>query len=164
MESLGTTTSSGPSLKNSSIATAMPSDLEKLSVMGHLFAQNYGAGVMSFKTNVFLEKMAGFMANRQGTVLCLHEDFELKGAIAGVLYENVFDGELCATELFWYVWPGAHKGSGTALLAAFEEWARWRGATRVTMALMLHNMPEALGSFYERKGYQPFEKHYVKRL
>src|SRR5262245_34183724 len=164
MESTGTTTSSESSERNYSISVALPSDLEKLGVMGHLFAENYGAGLMNFKTHIFKEKMASMMVQKTGTVLCLHEEFELKGAIAGVLYENVFDGEPCATELFWYVWPGAPKGSGAALLDAFEEWAKFRGATRVTMAYMVHNMPESLGSFYERKGYTAFEKHYVKRI
>jgi hypothetical protein len=164
MESTEITTSSESSVKSYTIATALPSDLEKLGIMGHLFAESYGANLMNFKTHIFKEKMAGFMTNKTGIVLCLHEEFELKGAIAGVLYENVFDGELCASELFWYVWPGARKGSGTALLHAFEEWALGRGATRVTMAHMLHNMPERLGAFYERNGYTPFEQHFVKRL
>jgi hypothetical protein len=108
--------------------------------------------------------MKYFMENRMGTVLCASKDFDLKGAIAGVIYENVFDGAPCATELFWYVWPGAPKGTGTQLLEAFEEWAKARKCTRVTMAHMLHNMPERLGPYYERHGYTAFETQYVKRL
>src|SRR5262245_34308150 len=114
MESAEITTSSESLVRNYSISTALPSDLEKLGVMGHLVAENYGAGLMNFKTHIFKEKMAALMVAGTGTVLCFHEGFELRGAIAGVLYENVFDGELCASELFWYVWPGAQKGSGTA--------------------------------------------------
>lgn len=105
--------------------------------------------------------MALFMKEGMGIVLTAKEDFELKGAIAGVVYENVFDGGLCASELFWYVWPGAQKGTGTRLLEAYEEWARFKGCTRVTMAYMLHN-PGGLDTFFEKNGYHPFEKHYVK--
>lgn len=108
--------------------------------------------------------MLEFMSKGLGIVLCAHENFELRGAIAGLLYENVFDGEWCASEMFWYVWPGAPKGTGHALLDAFEEWARFRKATRVTMAYMLHNMPERLAEYYERRGYRAFETHYVKAL
>jgi GNAT superfamily N-acetyltransferase len=104
------------------------------------------------------------MSQGTGTILCAHEDFDLKGAIAGVVYENVFDGELCASELFWYVWPGAQKGTGTRLLEAFEEWAKFRKCTRVTMAYMLHNMPDRLAKFYEQQGYTKFESHYVKLI
>lgn len=164
MESTETTTSSESSVRSYSIATAMDSDLEQLGVMGHQFAEMYGAGLMNFTSQVFIKKMKEFMGNQVGIVLCLHEDYELKGAIAGVLYENVFDGELCASELFWYIWPGAQKGAGTALLEAFEEWAKDRGATRVTMAYMLHNMPERLAAFYEKRGYRPFETHYVRSI
>jgi len=150
--------------KSYSIATATEHDLEILGEMGYMFADLYGAGLMNFRASVFIEKMKQFMEKGMGIVLCLHEKWDLKGAIAGVLYENVFDGEPCATELFWYVWPGAERGAGTALLAAFEEWAIRRKATRVTMAYMLHNMPERLAHFYERNGYTPFETHYVKRV
>jgi hypothetical protein len=158
------TTSSESSEKSCSISTATLNDLNRLGIMGHTFADLYGAGLMSFKTNVFLEKMQSFMRSGVGTVLCAHEGFELRGALAGVMYENVFDGERCATELFWYVWPGAARGTGSRLLDAFEEWARFRGATRVTMAYMLHNQPEQLAAFYEKRGYRPFETHYVKLI
>jgi GNAT superfamily N-acetyltransferase len=164
MESIETTTSSESSEKSYSISTATEHDLDQLAEMGYLFADLYGKNLMKFRASVFVRKMQEFMKAGQGTVLCLHQKWDLKGAIAGVLYENVFDGAPCATELFWYVWPGAERGAGTALLEAFEGWARSRGATRVTMAYMVHNMPEGLGRFYEKRGYEPFETHYVKAL
>jgi len=155
----------GSSERNFRISTATEHDLEQLGEMGYVFANMYGKSLMKFRASVFTRKMREFMQAGQGIVLCLYENrWDLRGAIAGVLYENVFDGEPCATELFWYVWPGAAAGGGTALLEAFEEWARSRKATRVTMAYMLHNMPERLAHFYEKKGYAPFETHYVKLL
>jgi GNAT superfamily N-acetyltransferase len=163
--SIETITSSESFSKNSlTIATATVDDLHLLGQMGTVFAEMYGAGLMNFDPKVFRIKMMQFMSQKLGTVLCAHENFELRGAIAGVIYENVFDGGPCASELFWYVWPGAPKGTGHALLEAFEEWAKRRGCTRVTMAYMLHNMPERLASYYERHGYRPFETHYVKLI
>jgi GNAT superfamily N-acetyltransferase len=119
---------------------------------------------MKFDPLYWRQRMELLMSQGVGIVLCLHQGWELKGAIAGVVYENVFDGGLCATELFWYVWPGAERGAGTALLEAFEEWARFRKCTRITMAYMHNNMPDRLGPFYEKRGYQAFETHYVKAL
>jgi Acetyltransferase (GNAT) family len=163
--SIETTTSSESFSKNSlTIATATVDDLHLLGQMGTVFAEMYGAGLMKFDPKVFRIKMMQFMSQKLGTVLCAHEDFELRGAIAGIIYENVFDGALCASELFWYVWPGAPKGTGTALLEAFEAWARERKCTRVTMAFMLHNMAERLGPYYEKHGYRAFETHYVKLI
>lgn len=153
------------SLKNClTISTATTDDLHLLGQMGSIFADQYGAGLMKFNPEVFKRKMREFMSLGLGTVLCAHEGFELRGALAGITYENVFDGEPCASELFWYVWPGAPKGTGTSLLDAFEQWARDHGCTRVTMAYMHHNMPERLGPYYERRGYHKFETHYVKPL
>ena|SRR5215471_5588791 len=164
MESTETTTSSESLRKSCTIATATERDLKQLGEMGQIFAEAYGQGMMFFKSHIFIAKMRFFMENRMGIVLCALEDFELRGAIAGVIYENVFDGEPCATELFWYVWPGAPKGTGNDLLAAFEEWAIRRKCSRVTMAFMVHNMPERLGPYYEKHGYTAFETHYVKKL
>lgn len=163
MESTETTTSS-ESLPKNSIATATPSDLELLGEMGTVFANLYGESLMKFDPTVFKMKMAEFMSKGIGIVLCSYENFELRGAIAGVIYENVFDGALCATELFWYVWPGAVKGTGRDLLDAFEEWAQRRGCTRVTMALMRHNESDRLDIFYAKHGYLAFETHYVKLI
>lgn len=164
MESTETTTSLESLEKSFLISTATEHDLDQLAEMGYLFADLYGKNLMKFRASIFVKKMKEFMQGGQGIVLCLHQKWDLKGAIAGVIYENVFDGEPCATELFWYVWPGAERGAGTMLLEAFEEWARSRGATRVTMAYMVHNMPAALANFYEKKGYAAFETHYVKAL
>jgi hypothetical protein len=164
MESIETTTSSEYLQKNCSIATATDKDMKKLGLMGIAFAELYGADLMKFRTDVFLRKMKEFQEAGIGTVLCATEEWELKGAVAGVVYENVFDGEKQATELFWYVWPGATPGTGTLLLGAFEEWARWKGCTRVTMAYMIHNMADRLAAFYEKRGYTAFETHYVKTL
>jgi GNAT superfamily N-acetyltransferase len=165
MEFTVTIISLGSSERSSlSISTATDEDLYLLGQMGQLFAEMYGAGLMKFDPLVFRTKMRSFMSQQVGTVLCAHEDFQLRGALAAVTYENVFDGALCASELFWYVWPGAPKGTGTALLEAFEAWARERKCTRVTMAFMLHNMPERLAAFYEKRAYRPFETHYVKLI
>jgi len=163
MESTETTTSLESSQRNY-IATATVNDMRLLSQMGEVFANLYGAGLMKFDPVVFYQKMTLFMDTGVGIVLTAKEDFELKGAIAGLAYENVFDGEKCATELFWYVWPGAQKGTGTKLLEAFEEWAKVLKCTRVTMALMRHNEAGRLDAFYTGHGYQAFETHYVKLI
>lgn len=164
MENIATITSSESSSKNCLVSTATETDLSVLGEMGHHFAGLYGEGLMNFKTEVFLEKMRQFVRTQTGIVLCAHQGWDLRGALAGVTYENVFDGELCASELFWYVWPGAQKGAGTMLLDAFEDWARFRKCTRVTMAAMHHNKFDSLGRYYARRGYKAFETQYVKLL
>ena len=164
MESTGTTSSSESLGKNLSIRVATPYDLDLLGTMGYRFAELYGNDLMDFRASIFKSKMQTFMDQGIGTVLCLHEKAALLGALAGLMYDNVFDGKPCATELFWYVWPGAPRGSGTMLLRAFEEWAYAKGCTRITMALMMHNEQERLDKFYRDRDYVAFEKHYVKRI
>jgi GNAT superfamily N-acetyltransferase len=167
MESTETTTSTGSSWKSCLISTATDKAMVILGQMGHVFANLYGKSVMRFETDIFLAKMKYYQKLNMGIVLCAHEmvnqEMELKGAIAGVISESVFDGGRTASELFWYVWPGAPKGTGTQLLEAFEQWAKSRGCVRVSMAHMVHN-ENGLGAYYSKKGYSPFETHYLKEL
>jgi hypothetical protein len=87
--------------------------------MGHIFANLYGQSVMRFNTEIFLAKMMYYRKVNLGIVLVAYEkmgeqqEMELKGAIAGIINESPFDGERIASELFWYVWPGAPRGTGT---------------------------------------------------
>jgi GNAT superfamily N-acetyltransferase len=157
------------SSKSCLISTATDKAMETLGQMGHVFANLYGQSLMRFKTDIFLAKMTYYRKVNLGIVLCAHEltagGPELRGAIAGIINESPFDGERIASELFWYVWPGAPKGTGTQLLEAFEQWAKSRGCTRVSMAHMVHNNDaDRLGAFYSKKGYSPFETHYLKEL
>jgi GNAT superfamily N-acetyltransferase len=141
--------------------------MNTLGQMGHQFASLYGKSVMRFETEIFLAKMKYYQKLNLGIVLCAHdpqEQMELRGAIAGIINESCFDGGKTASELFWYVWPGAPKGTGSLLLEAFEQWAKLRGCVRVSMAHMVHNEGERLGAFYSKKGYSPFETHYLKEL
>jgi GNAT superfamily N-acetyltransferase len=167
MESIETTTSTGNSWKSCLISTATEAAMETLGQMGHVFANLYGKSVMKFETDIFLAKMKYYRKLNLGIILCANEmtdqGMELRGAIAGIINESVFDGGKTASELFWYVWPGAPKGTGTQLLEAFEQWAKSRGCVRVSMAHMVHN-ENGLGSFYEKKGYSAFETHYLKEL
>jgi GNAT superfamily N-acetyltransferase len=118
---------------------------------------------MKFDGPVFKRKLKEFVSAGIGIVLCAHEGLDnMRGALAGILYNDVFADVLTAAELFWYVLPGSRPGTGTRLLQAFEEWANHRGAERVSMAYMVHNQPERLRAFYVKHGYQAFENFYVK--
>jgi GNAT superfamily N-acetyltransferase len=147
------------------ISTATEQDLERLGEWGYVFNELYGAGIMEFNGETFKQRLRVFMETGVGTVLCAHEGLDgLCGAIAGLFYPDIFADIPTAAEIFWYVLPGSPKGTGTQLLEAFEEWAKRRGAKRVSMAYMVHNQPERLRAFYEKRGYRAFETFYVKAI
>jgi ribosomal protein S18 acetylase RimI-like enzyme len=53
-------------------------------------------------------------------------------------------------------------GVGTAMMAAIEDWARAHGHRYVTLNVVEQNTPAQ--RFYERLGFAPGHRHYVKRL
>jgi len=103
---------------------------------------------------------------RQGTgriFLLIDDSAQIAGVLGGVVYPDLNNGELIATEFFWYVADGV-RGQGMKLYRAFEAWARERGCTQMRMVHLLDSMPGKLARVYTHLGYVPAEVHYVKEL
>lgn len=71
-----------------------------------------------------------------------------------------------AAELAWYVHP-EHRGRGAVLLAEFEGWAWEKSAAACSLGM--NEFPdrrrsEVLARLYQRRGYKPFERAFLKRL
>lgn len=58
----------------------------------------------------------------------------------------------------------AEDGSGRDLLAAFEQWAREKGAVAMFLATNEKHKPQAARLLYGRLGYEPSEQIYTKVL
>jgi GNAT superfamily N-acetyltransferase len=84
------------------------------------------------------------------------------GFIAGVSNQFVFGLHRQATELAWWVEPEARsKGVGKELLDAFEYWAQNVAKCKtVTMV----SLDDELGKYYEKNGYELFERAYMKEF
>lgn len=82
------------------------------------------------------------------------------GAIGGAREPHPFNVHSWkATELFWW----SEGRDGLRLLAAFEEWAAEKCQMVEMMALEAVD-PERTGKLYERRGYAPVERGFVKVL
>jgi GNAT superfamily N-acetyltransferase len=107
----------------------------------------------------------GFLKTGIGAMFLLEDGGELVGGIGGVAHPDLVTGELTAVELYWYVKPEYRRGTmPIRLLTEFEQWAARRGCRTVAMIHMQDSMPEALGAFYERRGYKLYETMYRKSL
>lgn len=92
-------------------------------------------------------------------------DGKIVGLMGGILSPDMLDGQLIATEAFWYVHPDFRRSKwGLKLIAYFEQWARSCRAQRLIMAHLLVGFPESLAAYYSRKGFRPVEINYVKEL
>lgn len=88
----------------------------------------------------------------------------LRGAIGGVLFDDMATGEPCCMEYFWYVHKQERGSVGIRLLDAFEKESKNRGAVRVLMMHHVTNGSERFDHIYERRGYHLREQIFVRSL
>jgi GNAT superfamily N-acetyltransferase len=79
--------------------------------------------------------------------------------IGGLTYRHFFNTERVASEVFWWA-----KSGGMELLKAFEAWAKEQGASRVMMVCLHALEPERVARIYARRGYEPLEHSFVRRI
>lgn len=84
----------------------------------------------------------------------------ITGLIALLVGNHIFTGERTATELMWFVDKAARGRDGMRLLYAAEQWARSHGARQLEMVAP----STRTGELYERLGFRPMERLYVRNL
>ena len=80
------------------------------------------------------------------------------GAIGATLIEHPFNAShVVAQEMFWW----SEGKDGLALMDALESYCQERAHSLIMIALEAIR-PEAVGRLYERKGFAPLERSFVK--
>ncbi|HTW82989.1 MAG TPA: GNAT family N-acetyltransferase [Candidatus Sulfotelmatobacter sp.] len=103
------------------------------------------------------------VAPREGELFLIAQ--EADGTRAGFLYA-ITERDFFTAEPYVHVSEIAvarsGAGVGAALMAAVEAWARERGSRFISLNVVEEN--RAAQRFYERRGYGPGHRHYVRRL
>jgi hypothetical protein len=100
------------------------------------------------------------ISNPATVALCLIEEEEVVGIIAGVVSVMIFAKELALQEMVWYV-EIAKRREGVKLLRAFEQRGKERGAQYVMMVGLVN---DSVLEFYPRAGYVKSQEFFMKRL
>lgn len=102
---------------------------------------------------------------RAAAFLAVDVDGKVVGIVAGLWLPTPWDNsKITATEMWWFVDPEARNaGIGTALMDALESWARDVGAWRLSM-MLIEGISPGVEQMYEKRGYVPREKTFVKEL
>lgn len=112
-----------------------------------------------------VDLLLGKLVHKQYMYIAEHED-EIVG-VAGIMVAPMpFDPRIrIASELFWYVKPGARDlGIGDALLAAMEAGAKGAGASMFSMGTMQSSNPEDAERMLYRADYKHTEQTFTKVL
>lgn len=136
-----------------SIRNATLEDIPHLVELGRRFIAAAGQDYRADVATATLEQLV----SNETAVLLVNEN--LTAMLGGVLYPYFFNGERVAQELFWWA-----EGSGLKLLEAFEQWAKDNDARAVLMVCLEALSPERVSRIYERRGYVPLERTFMKEL
>ena len=136
------------------IREATVSDIPALLAMGEKFAARADLAAHVGYDPESMEKT--FAAMIEGEQFCVF--IGDSGAIGGIIGPHPFNhAQPIADEFFWW----SEGREGLRLLEAYENWARERGAV-IRMTALEAVEPERMKRFYERRGYQPLERAYVR--
>lgn len=141
---------------------AEPFDFLRLCELGSDF---YAEGQIPgrFVPRVFSDSWTQLINAGIGEIWVLVRDESICGAIGFIATKDPCDGEMVASELFWFMDRTA-RGRGTVLLDKFEERAAQLGCKRMLMVHLASLRGETLSHFYQRRGYKLLESHFIKEV
>ena len=143
------------------IRRATDSDIPALLAMGEQFAPYVGWGTYSPERS---EAMIRALLT-SGAVFVSETDGRIDGAILGTMTPIWYAQEDAAAELALWVVPDSRGGRvARELVAAFEGWAKERGAQFITMSDLRIGDEYPAGALFERLGYRVIERSHTKEV
>jgi hypothetical protein len=138
------------------ISPATSEDIPRLLAMGGKFSEKAKLIEHVGYDPASMERTFNYLIDDENCCLFVGDS----GAIGGIRSPHPFNHEhWIAQELFWW----SEGREGLRLLGAFEFWASEKCST-VRMITLEAIEPETMGLFYRRRGYEPLEHGYIKRL
>ncbi len=97
-------------------------------------------------------------------VWCADKDGKMVGICGAIRYPLYFSPEhTVVQELWWWLTPEARgSGAGQAMFDTIKEWADDNGAAALFMIALDDDRVEKTSKFYQRAGFKPMERTFVK--
>lgn len=148
------------------VRPATSDDIPRMVELGELFFNEAGLNrLFPYDPVSAAQTFAGMIDNLDAAVFLLESDSRVVGGIGGLISPHYCNYAVrVMSEFFWWVEP-ASRGSQDAvrLAVVMETWARRRGAAVGDWAA-LKSSPPSVDRFYQKRGYNPAETHYVGGL
>ena len=151
-----------------SVRHADPHELPALFAFGQAFyAEMQLPG--TFIPSVALSAWRQFMTVLPAVILVAEADRIVTGMLGAIITPDHYDNRLTATEMFWYVDPGAAPTTALSLLRAYHRWAQANAAVETRLTHMLapgdrgHDA-DKLKRLYRAMGYRAIEVNYLRTV
>ncbi len=138
-------------------------EVEELNTAAKIGQKFWGEGALPGRLvpEVFVRNWTTLMNNGMGKIFGLYDGPDLVGALGAIVVPDLNDGDLTATECFWFV-EEDHRGNGVRLLLNFVKYAKEIGCVRVNMVHLFNEHADKLQKLYGKLGFSPVETHYIK--
>lgn len=128
------------------------------------FAASGYSDICAYDAASLARTLESMLGDENAVLLVVEKDERLVGMAGALIYPFYFNqGHLTSQEMFWWV-DEAHRGIGSQLFDALEENIRRRGAMSLSMIALDRLSPDRVGSFYERRGFRPSERMFIRRF
>jgi ribosomal protein S18 acetylase RimI-like enzyme len=143
------------------IRRALVSDLPQMLAMGQRF---FDASGYSDITSFDPESLEATLKNAPDSVfLVVEKDGVLVGMAGAIVYPFYFNlKHRTAQEMFWWVNP-EHRGVGGQLFYALMSEVKKMGAESISM-IALESSGDKVIKFYEKRGFRPSERSFIRRI
>lgn len=149
------------------IREARKYDITRLVEMGRRFHEASDFKEWSEYKAFDVAQVIGRMIEHPDSIVFVAEEGgQVIGAAGAMAYGVWFNAKhKTAQELFWYIDPG-HRGHSAPrdLLQALERWAAAQGCRTFEMGAIDSLKGEQVGKLYQRRGYRPKERLYIRRM
>lgn len=147
------------------IRQATESDLPEIMRMGREFLSCTTFSHVPFDEETVEALIRGLIGGA-GAVFVASRERGLCGMIAMISFPHAFNANVkAAQEFFWWI-DKDKRGNGAAvkLLSAAEGWAKEQGCETVHMLALDALNGDDVAKLYERRGYVPLERTFVRSI
>jgi GNAT superfamily N-acetyltransferase len=146
------------------IRDARPDDIGRILELGERFFREAGwSRVAAWDAMSFVETVERL--DGDGAMLVAEDGGRVVGMAGAAVYPAYFNSAVrMSQELFWYGDPAYRGREAFALFPALEAAVEAKGADVHLMGAVSGQREAALGRVYERHGYRPTERFYIKRI
>jgi len=147
------------------IRLSSPADNDALLAIGHKFFQhNPYRHDSTLDEASLLETFDDLRTNH--VLLVCEVDGKVVGTAAAYIMPLFWNkSQKQGLEIFWWI-DEEHRGNGagTKLRQQLQKQAKLRGANFWNMAALEDSMPDVVGAMYEKAGFKPVERIYMKAI